>query len=308
MINKKRIRKLNPYRASLPATDAVYVMSPNISETKLKRAGFGGDAADGQTILPPVVGKVTLFNAEGKQLVRRDMPMETAYRVVEWHWTERHGNEKVERSDFRDVPYKRYPREFVEPPALEITYMHDTEGNPSVISAKIDSWKENEDALIHAINVFLELFGECIVLDESKEQALPNDIRRVNWRILPKGEYPFSRIRDELRPVINRNKPGNRSFVNKRLERLNSFEPEFTVLGQNGFAGYVVMAYPDRNLYVLESVIYGNATYVLDKDWKAVSQLTKAEILHESLHKQRIIHRRSWFSKIRTLFEESPLR
>ena len=169
MINKKRIRKLNPYRASLPDTDVVYVMSPNLSETQLKRAGFGENATDGETILPAVVGRVTLFNAEGKQVVRRDKPMETAYRVVEWHWKQWSGNgETIDRTDFRDVPYKRYPREFVAPPALEITYMHDTEGNPSVISAKIDSWKQNEDTLVHAINVFLELFGECVVLDESK--------------------------------------------------------------------------------------------------------------------------------------------
>ena len=71
MINKKRIRKLNPYRASLPDTDVVYVMSPNLSETQLKRAGFGENATDGETILPAVVGRVTLFNAEGKQVVRR---------------------------------------------------------------------------------------------------------------------------------------------------------------------------------------------------------------------------------------------
>lgn len=306
MINKKRIRKLNPYRALIPDTDAVYIMSPSPTQAQLKRAGFAEDATVGETILPSVIGKITLFNAEGKQIVRRDQPMETAHRVVEWHWTQWHGKEKIEKSDFRDVPYKRYPREFIEPPALEITYTQNVDDNqPSVTSAKITGWKKNEDKLVHAINLFLELFGECVVLDESKEQALPNDMRRVNWRILPEGEYPFSRIREELKPVINRNKPGNRSFVNKRLERLNSFKPEYTVLGQNGFAGYVVMAYPDRNLYVLESVIYGNATYVLDKDWQSVSQLTKAEILHASLHKQRIVHLRSWFFKVKKLFSEN---
>jgi hypothetical protein len=309
MINRKRIRKLNPYRAALPATDTVYVTSLNPTEVQLKRAGFSIDVADGETILPVVVGRATLFNSEGKQVIRRDKPMETAYRVVEWHWKQWSGRgETIERSEFRDVPYKRYPRDFIEPPALELTFMHDTDGNTAVIGAKITDWKDNENILVHAINVFLELFGECVVLDESKEQALPTDLRRVNWRILPKGEYPFSRIRDELKPVINRNKPGNRSFVNKRLERLNSFEPEFTVLGQKGFTGYVIMAYPDRNLYVLESLVYGNATYVLEKDWQVVSKLTKAEILQESLHKQRIIHRRSWFSKIKTLFVENPVR
>lgn len=301
MINKKRIRSLNPYRSVIPASDAVFVSSTKLSDAQLARAGFTKDAIDGTTILPKGVGKITLYNAEGKYKIRRDMPMETAYRVVEWHWKQWDGSE---HSAFKDVPYKRYPREFISPPSLEITLAHNTAGEPIALTGEITGWKEDNEKLIHAINVFLELFGECIVLDEKKEEVLPHDIHRVNWRILPKGEFPFSRVHEELKPVINRNKPGKRSFIDKRLERLNSFKPEFTVIGQGGFTGYVIMAYPTKNVYILESILYGNATYVLEKEWKEVSQLTKAEILQNSLHKQRIIHRENWFAKIKDLFTE----
>ena len=302
MIRRKRIRKLNPYRSLLPTTDKAYVAINGITEAQLKRAGFPDQAKPGDTVLPRVVGRVTGFNANGKRIIRRDKPMETAYRTVEWHWIEWRGRDKVEQSKFVDVPYKRYPREEVLPPSLEITLVADANGRLSVVSGEIDGWKTDEQLLIHAINVFLELFGECLVLDEERAEVLPTNIQRVNWKFLPKGEYPFKRVKEELKPVLNRIRRGNRTFVEKRLERLNSFDPEFVVVGLSGFSGYVLMAYPDRNLYVLESLLYGNATYVLDRDWEGISKLTKAEVLSNQLHKDRIIHRSNWFAKVKTLF------
>jgi len=306
VIKKKRIRKLNPYKDLLPTTSGAFVACVDATDADLKRAGFPDDAADGTAILPNRVGRVSRYNAEGKQRIRRDMPMETAYRVVEWHWTEWHGRDKVEQSDFRDVPYKRYPREDVPPPSIELTLSKNTEGKTTVVSDLVGDWHNNEELLIHTINLFLEIFGECVVLNEDKTEVLPTNIQRVNWKLLPQGEYPFLRIKQELKPVLDKIKRGNRSFVDKRLERLNSFNPEYTVLGLGGFSGYVVMAYPDRKLFVLESLLYGNATYVLDRDWRGISQLTKAQILSNGLHRSRIIHQRSWFPKIKELFETNP--
>lgn len=303
MIQKKRIRKLNPYKTQLPSTEGAYVVFYNPTKVQLKRAGFGVDMPDGTTILPRIVGRISLYNAEGKNRIRRDKPMETKYRTVEWHWTEWHGRDTIERSDFRDVPYKRYPREFIAPPSIELTLSKNTEGETVVLSDMVSNWRENEELLIHVVNLFLEIFGECTVLDEDKTKMLPASIQRVNWQILPKGEYPFERVKRELQPVLNRIKKGKRSFVDQRLERLNSFKPEYTVIGFNGFSGYIVMAYPDRNLYVLESLLYGNATYVLNHDWEEVTKLTKAEILNKDLHKDRIIHHANWFSKVRDVFD-----
>lgn len=304
MIRRERIRSLNPYKNQLPTTDKVFVAFNGVTETQLKRTGFPVDTKPGDTVLPRAVGRITSYNANGKRIVRRDKPMETAYRTVEWHWTEWHGRDKVEQSKFVDVPYKRYPRDDVPPPALEITLVTDANGNYSVISQEIDGWKSDEQLLVHAINLFLELFGECTLLDELRTVVLPAAIHRVNWKFLPKGEYPFSRVREELKPVLNRVKRGNRAFVDKRLERLNSFDPAFTVVGLSGFSGYILVAYPDRDLYVLESLLYGNATYVLDKDWESVSKLTKAEVLNSMLHKDRIIHHSNWFAKVKNLFTD----
>jgi hypothetical protein len=54
-------------------------------------------------------------------------------------------------------------------------------------------------------------------------------------------------------------------------------------------------------LSIVESLEYGNATYVFGKDWEALTQLTKAELIAGSLYEQRLIHRRGWEDDIRVL-------
>ena len=44
----------------------------------------------------------------------------------------------------------------------------------------------------------------------------------------------------------------------------------------------------------MESILTGNATYVFGNDWREVLSLTKAEVIHEDLHKDRIIHVKGW--------------
>jgi hypothetical protein len=149
----------------------------------------------------------------------------------------------------------------------------------------------------------LDIFGECTFFDEKLEQVIKAPVRSLNWKILPKGERPFAELEGHLKDALRRVKQGNRSFIDHRLERLNSYKPEFTAVGQGGFTGYVVFGYPEKDTYVLESILYGNATYVVGDDWEKLSKMTKAEILNDNLHKQRIIHKRNWFRKIRDLFK-----
>lgn len=46
-----------------------------------------------------------------------------------------------------------------------------------------------------------------------------------------------------------------------------------------------------------------NATYILQNGWKSISQLTKAEILSDELHKACIIHSESWQKELDTIVE-----
>ncbi len=301
MIRKTRIRSLNPYIKLIPDKPNVYVGVISPPALTLKRIGFSDSPEAGETILPRPVGKASRYNAYGKRIVHKDQPLETAYTTVEWHWTEWHGRDKVEQSDFRDRPYKRYPRTSVPPPSLQLTIFTNTAGEKVALTPLINNWKASQGDLIHAVNLMLDIFGEATFFDDKLEQVIKAPIKSLNWKILPKGARPFAELEGHLKQALNRVKQGNRSFVDHRLDRLNSYKPEFTAIGQGGFTGYVVFGYPKKNIYVLESILYGNATYVLGNDWEKISKLTKAEILNDQLHKERIIHVRNWFEKIRKL-------
>ncbi|MBL8031283.1 MAG: hypothetical protein JNK33_03100 [Candidatus Doudnabacteria bacterium] len=299
MIRKSKILSLNPYLQLIPRTGGVYVGVVDPPEAKLKRLGFDDALADGEMVLPSPVGRVSSYNAEGKNLVHKDRPKETAYRTVDWKWQQWDG---TWHSKFVDVPYQRYPRTHVAPPALELTLLTDTNGQRVVVTPLIaGNWRSAPDNLIHAVNLILELFGECTFFNEARAQVIDAPIKRLNWQILPKGERPYAVLREQLEPALKHVKEGNRNFIEHRLERVNSYKPDFTAVGVGGFTGYVVFAFPTKGIFLLESILYGNATYVLGDDWEHVSKMTKAEILHNDLHKQRIIHRANWFAKLKQL-------
>lgn len=307
MIQRSRIRSLKPYLRSIPNTTDVYVGLVNPPEAMLQRIGFSSSLDDGETVLPTPIGHATAFNANGKIIVHKDQPMETAYRTVEWRWTEWHGRDQIEQSDFRDVSYKRYPRTHVPAPSLELTLFTNSNGQHVVTTPLIEDWRHNEADLLHAVNVILDVFGKADFLDNQKKQAVNAPVRHLNWRILPQGERPFATLRKELDTAMKQVREGNRSFVDHRLERINSFKPEFTAVGQAGFTGYVIFGFPQKDLYILESILYGNATYILGSDWERLSQMTKAQILNNALHKDRYVHLRNWFGKIRKLLGDSEV-
>jgi hypothetical protein len=88
-------------------------------------------------------------------------------------------------------------------------------------------------------------------------------------------------------------------IVEHRIQVLTEeHSPALTAVGRAGFDGYLIFGYPDKHRYVLESLDYGNATYVFGENWEALSQLTKREIIADDLHLARIIHRQGWAAEI----------
>ncbi len=272
-------------------------------QDRLRRIGFSEVSKAGDSVLPAIVGPISRYNAEGRQIVRRDLPMETAYRQTEWHWNEFHGNEQVEQSGIRDVPYKRYPRDFLPPPSIELEMRSNAQNQLVVTTKPIEYSDDHRNFLLHTINLYLELFGECHILSEDLLPAMKEPTKRLNWQILPPGKYPWERVQTAVQPIVTQAKRGNQAVINRRLEVVSESQPEFVAIGQAGFNGYIVFGFPAKNLYVLESAFYGNATYVFEENWESLSQKTKAEILNEALQKARIIHISGWEQAIRALLK-----
>jgi len=304
-IQQKRIRNIERH---LPVTfkeKTLHIGAVDIERfrARLLKIGFTGDLAIGETVLPDIVGPITRFNAEGKQIIRRDLPKETVYRQIIWKWKEWHGKEQVEKTDFKYVPYQRYPREPVPPPGVELQIAEDSDSNKLITSESIVYTEANYTALVHLINIYLEIFGECDILTEDLHPIMPLTAQRLNWEVLPPGEYPWEEIKEKLRPIIERAKTGKQGVITRRLEVMSEAEPELIAYGNGGFSGYIVFGFKRKNIYILENSYYGNATYVFDQNWEQISQLTKAEILNQNLHIARLIHVEGWEGAIRQLLD-----
>lgn len=294
-ISGKSIRSLERHIRGI-ADGSLVVLALTDTEAHIQALadiGFSSNLPSGETVLPAALGTVSGFNANGKEVIRRDLPMETAYRQRDWEWEEWHGRDTVTQSKIVDIPYQRYPRDFVPPPSVELTVATDAKGQKVIISPK-QTYSADSGELLHSVNLFLELFGECDLLTEELQPYLNVRHRRVNWEILPPGEYPWERLKAHLESALRELNPQNRFVAENRLQIIEGYKPTFQATGRAGFRGYIVFGFESKGLCVLESLYYGNATYVLDKDWETISMLSKAEILKAELHHSRIIHRDGW--------------
>jgi hypothetical protein len=306
-IEKTRVLNLDRNLAPVPKGTEVVVALEDVQrfEDTLVQAGFTKELEVGEQVLPTSdFGPVSRYNALGKHLVHRDQPMETAYRVSEWHWKEWHGKDRIERSKLVDVPYQRYPRTFFDPPSIELQVVASPNEQKVIAAPAIIYTDENEDRLKHTINLYLEMFRECTIFTAELKHIVRASVKRLNWTILPPGKWPWQKLRKHVEPIVKRAPRGKQSVIWRRLEVMNSYEPEFRAVGRGGFTGYIIFGFPDRNLFICESVHVDNATYVFDERWEELSKMTKAQILNQDLQKERIIHRSKWEQHIEQLFSD----
>lgn len=297
-VKKKYKRNLDSIIKYLDKNDGkpLFITSaPNISFEKLTSVGL--NPINGENIIPHEFGRFTNFNLNGKFVVRKDLPKEMrVVRTVLWEWNEFHGrNDRIHRSEYRDITRMCYPREFVKPPLEPIIF---NIKNLCITSLPID--KDNSERLLHVVNMFLEIFPEGCNITSDIDQIIPT--KMVNWEILPPGEYPYERLNKTNKSnKIN----GNGGFVKDRFKKLESYNPTARVIGISSFRNYVAFEFKDKGLTFLESETLDNATYIFDKDWEECSKLTKAQVLNGRLCINRIIHTKDWFKQVENILGEN---
>lgn len=293
-INRTQIRNLDRYLNALPPGSTFKIVS-EVDDEMLERMGLELPPTPGATALPSVVGRITRFNAEGKWRVRRDLPKE--FRFVgsrSWTRTEWRGRDQtVEVEDTIYIHRWAYPRELIEPPSVELTYVqHD--GGRLVVSPELTFQTADADHNKHVINLMLELFRNCEIVRHDLARLTPAAELRANWVMLPPGEHPWERIEAHIGYVFAGKTPSVAKAVLDRQKVILAHKPAVTWRGLGGFSDYVAYIFPDRGLVVLESVYYGNALYVLGETWEDLSKLTKAQIIQHQLAERRIVHSKSW--------------
>jgi hypothetical protein len=292
LIRRSRIINLDLYLGRL-ASDRFYVLRDldDAPEARLSAVGFSEKPEDGDTILPAAMGSVSRFNVEGRWIVHRDRPKESRYiRTTFRQWQTWDGEQ---HEDFKDIYRDCYPRELIEPASVQLTCRHPN-GRSLVTSPLLINAPENRDHNKHVINLFLELFGSCVLAGE--DLAVPPAIRtrQVNWRFLPPGHYPWDRLKDHLDKVLRATASGAHLVIMDRQETLTRYKPDELYVGEGGFADYIGYVFKSRGLVILESIQRDNALYVFGEDWERCSQMTKAEVINSGLHRERIIHTKGW--------------
>lgn len=302
---KKRINKLTCLDWIEQGQKVVIALYDAIRfEEKLLKLGFSADFLEGEKILPSAINPSTERNAEKYYVADKSQPKEKYFQTLWWtrhEWAGR--GETREVTDYVDIPRERYPRIEYAPYSVELTLKYSEDGSLFVITPPIEFCYQNEKKLINTINIFLTVFGECEVLTENYEKLMPTKVIRLNWEILPQGEYPWEKVQKDLDTISEHKGKTARKMLLDKCEYINSFHPDFRAYGKSGFRGYVIFGFKERNIYVLESVYTNNATYVFGENWETLSKLSKAEILNGELQKARLIHNDNWQHDIDELLE-----
>lgn len=270
---------------------------------QIVKFGFNIYSGVGTKILPATFNKYAFKNAEQYSTTDKSLPKEDYFQTLYWKRTEWAGRgETREVAEFTDIPRKRYHRDYHLPFSVDFT-LYENDGDRFICSDEIIFSPENNDKMINTVNMLLGLFGECEIVSEQLEKEI--ETIHLTWDILPPGRYPWNRVKAEIEHIIAGSNNTQKQMMLRNCESIYLLDPDFKAYGKAGFKGYVVFGFKDKNIYILESVIPNNATYVFEKDWEELTKLTKAEILASKLHKARIIHNSKWEKEFNNLMGDS---
>ena len=289
LITKSRVNSIEKYLIPFKNEEGLYVateINTVVQEQRLKGIGFPSVDFTGVKIIPRGIGPVTRFNTEGRDIPLKHLPMETYYRdayIKDWH------------GDYHyvDIPGERYQREHVEAPCQEISLIT-IGGKNYAISDLLPNTQEGKELIKHVVNLFLEIFGTCEILDKNKcPEVAAAKLKRANWQILPEGEIVWERVNQIAGDIENSNELVGQ-LQKYRFKTIIKYKPDLVYYGNGGFHGYLVFVFKRKGLVLMENMIYGNATYVFRDNWEELSKLSKAEIIKHNLHEMRLVHRESW--------------
>ena len=298
--------------ATFAQDDVVAACAKRVRPEDVERYRHLGLIREGDTLTipPPRVpnpdqGAYSRMNVDGKEIVRRDLPMETrSYSVETSNWGDwSKGSHTMSWS--REV----YQREFVPPKELELSIeVIEQAGQDYVIKFAIDQvlnprQERFEEYLLFNLNLLQENVAAADVFRSGATLAEYTRTIRVDWEILPPGtvDEVVRRMLMGKRPVT----PDQQREMRERVEVLAELEPVEYVAGTTGFLRYFGAKFGE-DFVVFENVRYGNALYVMFEQWQTLSQRSRIELLRSGVSDeyQRIEHREGWEDILKALVRE----
>lgn len=270
---------------------------------------------EGKLIFPKKIipnymaGHYSDCNMHGRDIVRKDLPMET--RVYSWEapnygdW----GKGSHECSFNREVHH----RDFIPPRELELLVEMigkeaGGEQTTYVFKFTINSILDRTssdfiDDLFFALNLMQENVG---TVDVYPSNASLDDYLKtlyVDWEILPPGERE-----ETIAKILSGFKAPTKEIREKiiaRYDLLARLKPIGWVSGTSGFRRYFGAKFSD-DLVAFENLEYGNAIYVMFKNWQALSKLSRIELLTQKQRDDfcRIVHASNWQIKLKRIIKK----
>ena len=288
-IKGKRIRNVNvPKEYDI---NRIQIGIP-VTSGEAERVGL---AEKGDIVLPSgTFGAQSRRNAYGYAYADRSKTKERRYISTNWVYPFGNNNASMVAADI----YKEcYPKVVVPPCGIELILFEDNNGERFVMVNMNDEIRKNY--LKEAINLVLDIYGICYVFDGIIKIDNSTRKQRCNWEILPVGQMPSKHIEKQLKERGAKTDTYN-IF---RLEYMEKYDSEKIVEGINGFNGYYAFVF--KNYCVLESAVYGNATYIIPKEnWEILSQKTKKELFDEKKLIGKIDHTDKWQQNIASMFSK----
>ncbi len=286
-IKQSRIMKL-----SLPKgfeVDLIQLGVPVVSDEATKV----GLEQIGDVVLPSGdFGAQSMRNAYGYVHADKTKPKERRY--VSTNWIYPYGNDNASLVA-ADIYRECYPQIQVPAWEIELQLFEDKSAKRYVIVNLTEEIRKNY--LKEAINLMLEIYGECYIFDRIIGIETSPKKKKCNWEILPRGEEPSKHFKKQMRKQEKR----ENSYDAFRLEYIEKYPYKEAVEGTNGFKGYY--AYLFNKYCVFESAVYGNATYIIPKEnWEVLSQKTKKELFKEGYVVDKIDHTEKWQDNIKKIF------
>jgi hypothetical protein len=265
----------------------------------------------GRIVPHPSAGRASSVNANGEEVVRRDLPMLTRTFTME---TPNFGDWS---KGSHDISFDRevYQREFVAPTENEIVIELVGEEGSGADKSFIFRFTVDQPLIVGAKNFqsdlmrLLNLLQESVgVADVFETGASLEDYLRtihVNWEILPPGERD-SNIAKIASGVRNADEETRKRIID-RYDFFEKLKPEALIHGTGGFRRYFGAKFTN-DLVAFENMEYGNAVYVMLKDWEEASKKTKQELLATGKQGDeffRFVHTDGWKSKVTEIIKKN---
>lgn len=256
------------------------------------------------TVPPARMGKFSDINVNGKEVVRRDLPMITKTVIIEAPNWRGYGTHDIWQS--RDV----YQRDFIPPKELSLSMgllKEDSNGPEFTVKFAVDEVLSRgaadfDSALLYNLNLMQENVGAVDVFASTATFADYVKTIHVDWEILPLGKVDevLKRMLQGKRPVSSQ----QQQVMKARLQVMEHLNPQGYIAGTNEFLRYFGAKFED-DFVAFENLNYGNAIYVMYDKWEELSQRTRVDLLKAKTEGfERVLHTDGWETRLKMLLDE----